>query len=353
MYLYTELARQYKRGDLLYFLGFSRGAYTVRCLLDLVATMGILDWNRVPQAARDEAINGLYTAWKAFAKASGNRRRPTPQYPVLSQVPLEACAVWDTVSSIGPPRFRRMPMGLNPFRNVAVTLHQEARYGFQALALSEHRENFRAMVWPMATNNIQTIKQCWFLGPHSSVGGGSSQMSNNIANATLRWICAQLSANLGVGIDQNRLDTITRLSHDAVQFGIRELESSFRLPMSAAGSVPRTPGVPDPRNQRVHVTVREWDRLLTLTQRPIILDQMFIPNDPRENAQGIFQWTTRDNRIILEDQPNAIERLDHLIPHYQQQGQPVAPGAQGGASPHYGDPTLPFDTPEPEIRGGI
>ena len=79
---------------------------------------------------------------------------------------------------------------------------------------------------------------------------------------------------------------------------------------------------------------------------------MFLPDDPKENEQGIFQWTTRNNRIILEDQPNEIERVEHLVPHFQPEGRPVVPIAQGGEAAHYGHPTLPFDTTEPEITGG-
>lgn len=242
-------------------------------------------------------------------------------------------------------------MGRNPFRNVAVGLHGNVRYGFQALALNEHRENYRAMVWPAATTNRQYIKQCWFLGSHSSVGGGSSQMSNNIANATLRWICAQLSANMGVGIDQHRLDVLTRLPDYAVQQGIEEIESSFALPLAATGSVWRKPGIPDHDNQRIHITVREWGRLLTLNRRPDILDRMFRQNDPTPNGEGIFQWTTigRNPVTILEDQPNDIEQVDHLVPHLQPTGRAVDPVAQGGQAPHYGGPGQNFDAEEPGI----
>jgi hypothetical protein len=207
------------------------------------------------------------------------------------------------------------------------------------------------MAWPGVVDQIQTIKQCWFLGTHGSVGGGTEQMSNNIANITLRWMCAQLQAYLGVGIDQQNLNLITRLPQDAALFGIRELENSFQWPMSAAGSFRRTPGVPDPDNQRVHITVRLWDRYLTLNQRPSILDQMFQPGDPVMNAQDVYEWTTTgpQGRVLLEEQPNAVERAGLVPPHALPPGPPVMPSAQGGVASHYGDPYLPFNTTQPPI----
>jgi uncharacterized protein (DUF2235 family) len=43
--LYEELARVYAKGDKIYLFGFSRGAFTVRTLAELIALCGIPDLN--------------------------------------------------------------------------------------------------------------------------------------------------------------------------------------------------------------------------------------------------------------------------------------------------------------------
>jgi hypothetical protein len=360
-YLYTKLIDQYDRGDLLYFLGFSRGAYTVRCLLDFVATIGILDRSQVPPGpATNGVVKELFDTWKSYAMApSDNRQLPHPQYAVHKPENLEACAVWDTVSSIGPPRVSGMPMGQNPYKRVADALPMEVRFGFQALALNERRENFRPMVWPHNDHNpTQHINQCWFIGPHSAVGGGSNQMANNIANATLRWMCAQLESLLGVGIDHGNLTIITQLPPRAVLNGILQLENSFKGPMMLAGSYPRLPGYPNNENQKVHISVRRWDRYLTLNHRPTILDNLFKQGIPEETppGSGVFQWTTiprpptMPRAVILpEDQPSAAEYIADLIPSIQAPGPGVTPGAPGGAVPSHGNPTLQYGATQPPI----
>jgi hypothetical protein len=312
--------------------------------------MGILNPNQLQMGVTpNNAINQLFDAWKTFARASGQQAARTVPHPVHGgPVHLEACAVWETVSSIGLPRVQGVPLGPNPYRNVAVRLPRAVRFGFQALALGERRENFRPMAWQCTAHHIQTLKQSWFLGTHSSVGGGSRQPTNNIANTTLRWICAQLEADLGVGIHQQRLRGLTRLPEIVAQFGIQELESSQT---SAAGTFRRTPGDPDP-NQTVHVSTRLWDRYLTLTQNPEILDEMFEHGVPQQDmARGVYEWNTIPGRLLLdEDQPNGVEvRLGLARPPIEPPGPLINPGAPGGVAPHSGNRRLPFNTPQPPI----
>lgn len=57
----------------------------------------------------------------------------------------------------------------------------------QALALDEHRAPFSPAVWERdSTEKAGTdLRQVWFPGSHSSVGGGYNDQE--IANITLAW----------------------------------------------------------------------------------------------------------------------------------------------------------------------
>src|SRR5512139_3292800 len=64
--LYKELARVYDPGDNIFLFGFSRGAFTVRSLVGLIATCGLVDPRRVPSAAGfDKLVDQAYAAYRA------------------------------------------------------------------------------------------------------------------------------------------------------------------------------------------------------------------------------------------------------------------------------------------------
>ena len=76
---------------------------------------------------------------------------------------------------------------------------------FHALALNEKREDYTPLIW--ADNSRPTrIKQCWFLGAHSDVGGGNKDIG--LANLTLVWMVAQLRKYTGLSISDESLQNI-------------------------------------------------------------------------------------------------------------------------------------------------
>src|SRR5947199_4286863 len=67
-FLYEAIIRMYNPGDFLHFLGFSRGAYTVRCLLDFIATVGIVSRNPQIQAPPAQIASEMFDIWEAHAQ---------------------------------------------------------------------------------------------------------------------------------------------------------------------------------------------------------------------------------------------------------------------------------------------
>ncbi len=62
---------------------------------------------------------------------------------------------------------------------------------FQALALDERRASFAPAVWEKPEGNRTRLRQVWFPGAHSNVGGGYDDQG--VANVTLAWMMDQLA----------------------------------------------------------------------------------------------------------------------------------------------------------------
>jgi uncharacterized protein (DUF2235 family) len=88
--------------------------------------------------------------------------------------------VWDTVKSVGMLIRRKFPNAkLNPDVNI----------GIHALSIDEKRSKFRPNLWEEQKdiNELdQLIKQVWFAGVHSDIGG--SYKEAGLSNIALRWI---------------------------------------------------------------------------------------------------------------------------------------------------------------------
>jgi hypothetical protein len=101
---------------------------------------------------------------------------------LVRNVQIQACAVWDTVPALPGDKLRfvdeRVP------GNVELAVH--------ALALNEERTQFRPLLFKLdpASSERPKLKQCWFLGVHSDIGGGNK--SPDLANIALAWMISEL-----------------------------------------------------------------------------------------------------------------------------------------------------------------
>lgn len=109
---------------------------------------------------------------------------------------VKAIGVWDTVGSLGTPRIgflQRLGVQSPQSRETSfydTTLSDCVENAFQALALDERRSAFSPAVWEKPPGNNTVLRQVWFPGAHSNVGGGYDDQQ--IANITLAWMMAQL-----------------------------------------------------------------------------------------------------------------------------------------------------------------
>ena len=186
---YQFLAQNYQDGDDLIFFGFSRGAYTVRALAGLVAKVGLL------QKLFLHELPDIYEQYRSSAKLSDEYLKSLK--PKVAAYPaIQFLGVWDTVGSLGIPSgpFRWIGRAWYDFHDVE--LNPRILNARQALAIDETRKHFKPAVWDTTAQAgttagaaPQTVKQLWFAGAHSNVGGGYEE--STLADIAFQWMAEE------------------------------------------------------------------------------------------------------------------------------------------------------------------
>lgn len=200
---YRYLMNSYGDGDRIFLFGFSRGAYTVRALAGLIHTCGLLcpgNEGLIPYVLRMFAAKSRRSAARTLDVAHEFKK-------VFSRdILIDFVGVWDTVSSVG--------WIYNP-----VILPDEGRnpiikVGRHAMSMDERRCYYHDKLWgpPFQQHEaefrvLQDIKQVWFAGVHSDVGGSYPEPESGLSKLTLGWML-QEATRFGLRIDDSRADLI-------------------------------------------------------------------------------------------------------------------------------------------------
>jgi len=202
--LYVYLMQHYEPGDRLFLFGFSRGAFTVRALAGMLHVCGLL---RKDDAHLVEYAAGLYqTSERRITIAlhsKGLSHFPpdatdhavldseASRFKSLLSRPCRVAfmGVWDTVKAYGWTWPQSFPaLRHNP--SVEMVRH--------AAALDERRAVFQVTGWGDRRRAVdggpEPIKEVWFAGDHSDVGGGQSGGNSALADAALAWMLGEATA---------------------------------------------------------------------------------------------------------------------------------------------------------------
>lgn len=227
---YRFIADNWREGDRLYLLGFSRGAYTARVVAAMIHVVGLLRPEQlniagyaltaykrtrveedidaamaraIAEAIRSEGIDTdlvpdvpatpeMESVGRYFGRIAGARR-----------VPVHFMGLWDTVSSVMVPRenffIPRLEILAHTRNNPSVANFR------QAASIDEKRRMFRLDAWlegqdfdPDALDGElaprQDRKEVWFAGYHSDVGGGHAETESAIAKFPLGWMIGEAAA---------------------------------------------------------------------------------------------------------------------------------------------------------------
>ncbi|CAE6456298.1 hypothetical protein ACGC1H_001062 [Rhizoctonia solani] len=181
---YMFIAENYRPGDSVCVFGYSRGAFVARKVAGLLHRIGVV-------GGRDE----LLTQWQ-------RREKPVPWDKVKDtkhSVPIRCLGVWDTVGAIyrNPECEEKDLLGIPDAElppNVEVALH--------VLAYHENRKRFRVTLFE--PNGKSSLKQIWFPGAHSDVGGGGEKPTE-LPRVSLIWMIGELRGFMDIS-DNERLE---------------------------------------------------------------------------------------------------------------------------------------------------
>ena len=185
--VYSFLMREFNPGDQIFIFGFSRGAYTARALCGLLHMCGLLtpgNEGLIPYALRLYKGNDPCKIKIAEGFATTFSITCKPYF----------LGLWDTVSSVGwilDPIHTKG--GHLPYTaalpDVSVVRH--------AVSIDERRAFFRQNLVHLAPHTNQDLKEVWFAGVHSDVGGSYAEHESGLSKIALRWmLCEAQSAGL-------------------------------------------------------------------------------------------------------------------------------------------------------------
>lgn len=207
---YKFLVENWREGDRVYMFGFSRGAWTVRVLAGLIHLIGLL---------KPEQLNMCDSALGTYKRAASENDLPLAWHfrRVIGarQMPIHFVGVWDTVASVivpRPDRFWIPSLETLPYtkNNPSVGIFRHA------LALDERRRMFRVAAWAdpqiykpnpfdEASHRPQDIKQIWFPGVHSDIGGGYPEAESALSKIPLIWMVEEAKA-AGLNINTSMIN---------------------------------------------------------------------------------------------------------------------------------------------------
>lgn len=216
MEAYRFLMANYRDGDRIFLIGFSRGAYTARALAGALRHFGLLDEqhdNVVPyvwQMYSDPPEDG--GAVEAAADAGkGDPKTKIGEYVRNANrikgafgrsVRVHFLGAWDTVSSYGLIRLKTLPQ-TSKLSCVDTVRH--------AVSIDERRNMFPEN---LCDPKHKDLKECWFAGVHRDVGGGGAKDRLGLGAFSLAWMVGE-AVGAGLKIDPKKKAKLTEILPDA------------------------------------------------------------------------------------------------------------------------------------------
>jgi hypothetical protein len=236
--LYRFACEHYEPGDRIYAFGFSRGAFTIRILVDFICEQGIIR-TRPPvvgpggraSSGDGDAVFGSELARLARWAYREYRRKFTQRFGLVGPgralrdvavrgwerlqghkpydrnrnrqvAEIAFVGVWDTVDAYGLP-IDELTDGVDrwvwPLSMQNFKLSDKVKKACHVLALDDERNTFHPVLWDESTESQtktriedERITQVWFAGMHSNVGGGYPD--DALSCVSFQWMASQAGA---------------------------------------------------------------------------------------------------------------------------------------------------------------
>ncbi|WP_055077126.1 DUF2235 domain-containing protein [Pseudanabaena sp. 'Roaring Creek'] len=202
---YRFLSLNYQEGDEIYLFGFSRGAYTVRCVAGFIYCAGLLKRqyiHKTPEAYQ------LYRDRNSSTHPSGEKAIKFRE-TYGEHVSIRALCCWDTVGSLGiPDLIPNFPLDNwvnKQYEFFDVKINRLIQNAFHAVAIDELRKSFLVTPMELSDGSETQIHQLWFVGDHGSIGGGVKE-KYGLSDITLEWMMEWVE-KLGLAIDRSCVES--------------------------------------------------------------------------------------------------------------------------------------------------
>ncbi|KAL5480654.1 hypothetical protein ACEPAI_9594 [Sanghuangporus weigelae] len=321
---YRFLMQYYEEGDKVSLFGFSRGAYTARVLAGFLQKVGLLPQGNVAQ---------IPFVWKHFVSSDRKEGRDlcrAYKSSICREVKITFLGLWDTVASVGVSG-RELPL-IDP-EDSGICFFR------QALALDEHRVDYRPNYKDNFNTNVNAnvdVKEVWFAGSHSDVGGGAVRNGtrNSLSRISLRWMIREcLQAHTGIQFD---LPWLVRIGFvdipDPDYEGVTEIPDVLQVRNNVVYAV-QTAAVHEARAAAVHEVAKAARFAITEAAEHVLItapgqvrDEVkkaanrvfgaaakYVAREAAERA-GMFRATVNDAfaHAVINVEQAIADNVDHL-----------------------------------------
>jgi uncharacterized protein (DUF2235 family) len=219
--LYRFVCRNHAPGDTIHAFGFSRGAFTIRLVIALIASQGLVPadteallergtadaWRAYRRRYLPRRLQWPTTAWRWLRNAAIHAlRRPEERYSLRRNrhPDIRFVGVWDTVAAYGGPIAeitRAIDDWFYALSMPNYALNKRVGCARHALALDDERDAFQPLVWDEVAEQAlvargkaapDRLRQFWFTGMHADVGGGYPDES--LSYVSLLWMLEEAQA---------------------------------------------------------------------------------------------------------------------------------------------------------------
>ena len=228
--LYEFLCWNYEPGDRIHVFGFSRGAFTVRTLIAMIDSEGLLSRDTPDGPATTAQMRrNVMSAWRAYrsrGKRSLAREAPTitvtrairdaflwvrdrvrgfERYAAVARrsdqdAGIAFVGVFDTVEAYGVPLEEMrdaIDWAIWPIKFGDRRLSAKVEKARHALSLDDERQTFHPLRFDLTDDADWAdarIREVWFAGVHSDVGGGYPDDAT--ALVPLAWMLDEVKSDL-------------------------------------------------------------------------------------------------------------------------------------------------------------
>ncbi|RIA80724.1 hypothetical protein C1645_674991, partial [Glomus cerebriforme] len=172
---YKFIISHYNPGDDIWLFGFSRGAYTARCIAGMIRNCGILKFDRdVPIDQIDKRVDLAYDIYRNrddvyHPDGSGSEEfKKAFSFPDSEKPIIKFLGLWDTVGAYGIPAYI-IGKGFKYLELYDQIVPNIVNYACQALAIHERTSFFEPYHIRSGNSGKTIIVETWFPGVHIEV----------------------------------------------------------------------------------------------------------------------------------------------------------------------------------------